>query len=270
MKYNLIPSENSNSSDTIFIYILPSSFEGSSYSIAYPDYTSEDILAQKIGIRTFDGCSLDALGEIEDKLKERLQKKHLKLEERLNTLFTAGIGVFILGIINWVIPDPLPLVDELLFTIGGGLTAWKAWKDRKVKLSSLEEQIFRYGYDGIRPEIETDNFLSLIFKSIRCKIDPAAAGEKIEDLDSIEIETLWLTRYLNIQDISDLKDHILVIERVSPVKKLAKLEAKKQTLKNRNRLEAFRKETVQETGITDSALTVYIEFYKLYKNILAN
>ena len=202
MNYNLIPSVNADNSDIIYIYILPSSFEGSSYSIAYPDYKTEDILAGKISIRIFDGCSLDALKEIEDKLKERLQKKHVKYAERLNTLFTAGIGVLILGIINWIVPDPLPLVDELLFTIGGGLTAWKAWNDRKTKLPALAEQTWRYAYEGVRPEVETDSILTAIFKSIRCRIDPSAAGEVVNGLDAIEIESLWMTRYLNIQDLA--------------------------------------------------------------------
>lgn len=273
MKYNLIPSVNREKSDRIYIYILPSSFEGSSYSIAYPDCRAEYILEQKIGIRIFDGCSTEALTDIKNSLKEVLKKNQLKYIERLNTFFTAGIGVFILGIINWVIPDPLPLVDELLFTLGGGVTAWKAWKDRKIKLPDLVDQTFRYGYEGSSPEVETDSLLTLIFKSIRCKIDPLSAGEKIESMDSIEIESLWMTKYLNIQDLPglvkssnyDLADLIQVVERIFPVKKLVKLEAKKQTPKIRNRLKICKQETIKKTGVTDSALTVYIEFYKFYK-----
>ncbi len=273
MKYNLIPSGNVDSSGAIYIYILPSSFEGSSYSIAYPDYKAEDILSRKIIIRTFDGCSPDALSEIEDKVKEILHKRHLKYVERLNTLFTAGIGVFILGVINWVIPDPLPLVDELLFTVGGGITAWKAWNDRKVKLPALIEQTYRYGYEGGRPEVETDSILTAIFKSIRCRIDPLAAGEKIEGLDTIEIESLWLTRYLNKQDlaasgessISGIKDLIHVIERVFPVKALVKLESKKQSLKIRGRLQNIKQEATSKTGVSDDALAVYTEFYRVNK-----
>jgi len=273
MKYNLIPSGNVNSSGTIYIYILPSSFEGSSYSIAYPDFKAEDILSRKIIIRTFDGCSPNALSEIEDKVKEILQKRRLKYVERLNTLFTAGVGVFILGVINWVIPDPLPLVDELLFTIGGGITAWKAWNDRKVKLPVLIEQTYRYSYEGGRPEVETDSILSAIFKSIRCRVDPLAAGEKIEDLDTIEIESLWLTRYLNKQDLlaseesstSSLENLFRIIEKVFPVKVLVKLERKKQSPKIRGRLENLKQETINKTGVSDDALAIYIEFYRINK-----
>ena len=273
MKYNLIPSGNVNSSGTIYIYILPSSFEGSSYSIAYPDFKAEDILSRKIIIRTFDGCSPDALSEIEDKVKEILQKRRLKYVERLNTLFTAGIGVFILGVINWVIPDPLPLVDELLFTVGGGITAWKAWNDRKVKLPVLIEQTYRYSYEGGRPEVETDSILSAIFKSIRCRVDPLAAGEKIEDLDTIEIESLWLTRYLNKQDLlaseesstSSLENLFRIIEKVFPVKVLVKLERKKQSPKIRGRLQKLKQEAINKTGVSDDALAIYIEFYRINK-----
>lgn len=274
MKYNLIPSGNTDSSDTIYIYVLPSSFEGSSYSIAYPDIKAEDIFNGRISIRTFKGCSSDALKEIEAELKERLQKKHIKYAERLNTLFTAGIGVLILGIINWVIPDPLPLVDELLFTIGGGLTAWKAWNDRRLKLPALVEQTYRYGYEGVRPEVETDSILTAIFKSIRCRIDPSAAGELIDALDNIEIESLWMTRYLNIQDLlaskesnpSRLEDLIDVIERVLTVKEIVKLEERTQSKRVRARLHRIKQETIRKTGITHDALAVYCEFYRAFGN----
>lgn len=274
MKYSLIPSGNPVDSNSINIYILPSSFNGSLYSIAYPEIRAEDILAQKIKIRKFDGCSSVAVADIEKTLKEILKKKQLKYIERLNTLFTAGIGVFALGIINWIIPDPLPLVDELLFTIGGGLTAWKAWKDRRLKLPELVDKTFRYGYEGVSPEVETDNFLTLIFKTIRCKHDPMNSCEKIDGMDSIEIESLWMTKYLNMQDIlasenssaSDLRDLVRVIERVVPVKKLVKLERKKQTLRIRSRLKTIKQETIRKTGITESALVVYIEFYRTFSS----
>ena len=277
MKYNLIPSGKSNGADTIFIYILPAAFEGSSYSIAYPDCKTEDILAERITIRTFEGYSPKAVKEIEVELKERLQKKHIRYAERLNTYFTAGIGVFILGIVNWVIPDPLPLVDELLFTIGGGLTAWKAWNDRKVKLPALIDQNYRYGYDGVRPEVETDSILTTVFKSIRCKIDPRAAGEVNENLDSIEIESLWMTRYLNIQDltasidsgISGIGDLIGVIEKVFPIREIVKLEGRNQSKRVRSRLQNLKQEIIRKTGITQDALTVYCEFYRTFDNISA-
>ena len=273
MKYNIVPSNKSEDPGLQYIYIFPTSFEGSEYSVAYPNCKAEDILTQKIGIRTFNGCSSDAITDIENRLKEVLKKKQLKYIEQLNTLFTAGVGVFVLGIINWAVPDPLPFIDELVFTLGGGLVAWKAWSNRKRKLPKLVEQIFRYGYEGRGPEVEADSFITLIYKSIRCKIDPLAAGEHIEGMDSIEIETLWLTGYLNNQDnfdsekysISNLKDLILVIERVFPVEKLAKLAVKKQTKKIRKRLETCKQDTIKKTGITNSALTVYIEFYKFYK-----
>ena len=207
-------------------------------------------------------------------MKETLQKKHLKYVERLNTLFTAGIGVFILGIINWVIPDPLPLVDELLFTIGGGLTAWKAWSDRKIKLPALVEQVYRYAYEGERPEVETDIILTAIFKSIRCRIDPSAAGEVLDGLDAIEIESLWITRYINIQDllasgesgISSFEDLINVIERVLTVRKIVKLEERKQSRRIRSRLNRLRQERIQKTGITHDALAVYVELCRAFLN----
>ena len=271
MKYKLVPSDNMKSNNIIYIYVLPSSFIDTSYSIIYPDFKAEDIFEQNISIRTFEGCSQDAISDIENKLKEVLKKKQLKYIERLNTFFSAGVGVFILGIINWVIPDPLPFVDELLFTVGGGLAAWKAWKDRKVKLPELIDKTFRYGYEGGRPEVETDSLLTLIFKSIMCRHDPLAAGENIDAMDSIEIESLWMTRYLNFDDISlsvkisrsDSNELVQVLERVFHVRKLAKLEGKKQTLKRRSRLEAFKQETLSKTGLTDNALTVYIEFYRI-------
>lgn len=277
MKYNLIPSENADSSDTIFIYVLPSSFEGSLYSIACPDIQAEDILNGRIVIRIFDGCSSDALKEIEAELIERLQKKHVKYAERLNILFTAGIGVLILGIINWIVPDPLPLVDELLFTIGGGLTVWKAWNDRRIKLPALVEQTWRYTYEGRRPEVETDNTLTALFKSIRCRIDPSATGELIDALDNIEIESLWMTRYLNIQDLvasgesntSGFEDLVDVIDRVLTLRKTVKLEERTQSKRVRARLHRIKQETIRKTGITHDALAVYCEFYRAFRDYSA-
>lgn len=274
MNYNLIPSGSIDSSDIIYIYVLPSSFEGSSYSIAYPDCQAKDILAGKITVRIFEECSSDAIGEIEDKLKETLRKKQKKYTERLNTIFSVGIGVLILGIINWIVPDPLPLVDELLFTIGGGLTAWKAWNDRKIKLPVLVEQTWRYAYEGERPKVETDNILTSIFKSIKCRIDPSAAGESIDTMDKIEIESLWITRYLNIQDllesdVDDIPGHgnlVKVIAKVFPVRKLIQLEKKRQSEKIRDRLQNLKQETIRKTGVSKDALTVYCEVYRNFDN----
>lgn len=274
MKYNLIPSVEINDSDNLFIYVLPSSFGGSSYSIVYPECKVEDILTERLFIRKFDGCSLNAILDITTELKERLKKNHLKYSERLNTFFTAGLGVFILGIINWVIPDPLPLVDELLFTIGGGITAWKAWNDRKVKLPALAEQTYRYGYDNFKPEVETDGTLTTIFKSIRCKIDPQEAGDVTKGMDAIEIESLWMTKYLNIQDLvlsgnSDFGDLIRVLESILFVKKIIRLEKRKQSQRLRRRLINLKQEVIKKTGINQDVLAVYTEFYRAYLNYQA-
>jgi len=271
MKYNLIPTKKAKDPDLKYIYILPASFESSSYSIAYPDCQAEDILAQKICIRIFDGCSPGAIDDIESKLKDVLKEKHQKYIGRLNTLFTAGIGVFILGIINWVIPDPLPLVDELLFTVGGGIIAWKAWNDRKIKLPALTEQTYRYGYDNFKPEVEKDTILTTIYKSIRCKIDPQKAGDVTKGMDTIEIETLWMIKYLNIQDLVlsgnlDLGDLIRVLESVLFVKKIIRLEKRYQSKRLRRRLLNLKQEVISKTGINQDVLAVYTEFYKLYLN----
>ncbi len=274
MKYNLIPSGEINNSVRLFIYVLPASFDGSSYSIAYPECKIEDILVGRLTIRIFDGCPPEAILEITSELKERLKKKQLKYSERINTFFTAGIGILILGIINWIIPDPLPLVDELIFTVVGGITVWKAWKDKKVKLPLLTEQTYRYGYDNFKPDVETDSILTTIFKSIRCRIDPLASGEIIDGLDPIEIESLWMIRYFNIQDLiasgvfntSGLEDLADVIDRVLTVKKLVKLEERKQSKRGRSRLHRIKQDTIRKTGISRKALEVYIEFYRVFLN----
>ncbi len=271
MKYNLIPSGEIKNSDNLFIYVLPTSIEDSSYSIAYPECKVEDILAGRLTIRKFDGCSSKAILEITTELKERLKKKQLKYSERLNTFFTAGIGILILGIVNWAIPDPLPLVDELIFTVVGGITAWKAWKDRKVKLPVLAEQTYRYGYDNFKPDVETDIILTTIFKSIRCKIDPQEAVDVTKGMDSIEIESLWMTKYLNIQDLvlsgnSDFGDIVRVFESVLFVKKIIRLEKRKQNKRLRRRLINLKQEITNKTGINEDILAVYIEFYRSYLN----
>lgn len=269
MKYKLIPSGERDNSNPLFIYVLPTSFEGSSFSIAYPECKVEDILAGRLSIREFDGCSTEAILEITAELKERLKKKHLKYSERINTFFTAGMGILVLGIVNWVIPDPLPLVDELLFTIVGGIMAWKAWKDRKVKLPLLAEQTYRYGYNNFKPDVESDIILTTIFKSIRCKIDPKESGDLNKDMDSIEIESLWMSKYLNIQDLvlsgnSDFGDLIRVLESVLFLKKIVKLEKRIQNRRLRRHLTNLKQEICNNTGINHDILAVYIEFYRLY------
>jgi hypothetical protein len=216
--------------------------------------------------------------EIEAELKEKLKKNHLKYAERLNTLFSTGIGFTILGIINWIIPDPLPLVDELLFTIGGSLMAWKAWNDRKVKLPLLIDQNYRYGYDGVSPDVEADSILTLLFKSIRCKIDPKRTGEMIEGMDKIEIESLWMTRYLNLQDhltsgefnTTELEQLIKVIEKVPGLKKVVKREFKQKSRRSRLHLNSLKKEIIRKTGITSDAMEVYIEIYRIIENLNSN
>jgi len=273
MKYNIVPSSKAEDPDLQYIYIFPTSFDGSEYFIAYPDFKVEDILAGKIKIRIFEGCSSTAVEEIETKLKERLQQKQKKYSDRLNTFFTIGIGVFILGIINWVIPDPLPFVDELFFTLGGGILVWKTLSARRSKLPVLIDQIYRYAYDGGRPEVEKNSILTTLFKSIRCKTDPLAAGEVIDGMDPIEIESLWITKYLSIQDIvladqasgTQIKTLMGVLEKVCPLKEIKKLEKKRQRPKVVARQKTIRQTVSLTSGISSDALDVYIEFYRAAK-----
>jgi hypothetical protein len=269
MKYNLIPSGNTSKKDSIFIYILPSGFEKSSYLIAYPDFAPEDILAGRISIRTFEGCSTEAFEEIKVELKGRLRKKYEKYLENINTLFTLGLGFFILGIIDWVIPDPVLFIDELVLMIFGGFTAWKSWRGKKEKLPMLKNKIDHYNYNSMYPKIGTDTILTSIFKAIRCKIDPIGAVEIVDGMDEIEIESLWMTRYLNIQDlsaaadISGIKELLRVIKKVFLLRRLLKLEGKKQNKWIRSQFLNLEQQTESNTGILPEVLAVYLEFYKL-------
>jgi hypothetical protein len=270
MKYNLVPSGNASDPDIKYIYILPSSFEASHYSIAYPSCKTEDILNRKIIIRTYKGCSPQALGEIKSKLKKILRNQQTISTDKVNMKLTFGIGVFILGIVNWFIPDPLPFIDELLFTLGGGLLTWKSWSSRRTKLPLLEEQIYRFVYNGGIPEVEMDGVLSIIFKAIKCKHNPLSSDEKVEGLDSIELESLWITRYLNLQDhilsgnilFLNLKKLMQVLEKVFPIKKLVKIESINKNRKIRERIKNLKQDVIEQTGISENALAVYIELYR--------
>ena len=149
--------------------------------------------------------------------------------------------------------------------------AWKGGSDIKRKLPLLTDKVNRFSYNKSSIKVDADKSLTVIYQAIKCKTDPLKAGENIQGLDRIEIESLWITKYMDINELKSdtipgrnkLQEFIDVLIRTLPVQAIVRIENRKN---NRKGLEKLKNKTIREAGITSDALAVYVEFYRSYLN----
>ncbi|MBA7689656.1 hypothetical protein ES703_98164 [subsurface metagenome] len=119
MRFNGLLGPNSEA----VIYIIPVSSDPGAYRVIYPHNLGKKlfqlVIKNNLSIKMFEGCSEGALPAVKKKLVEMLNQWLERYSVQMNSLFLVGVALTILGLIDWTFPDPLPLVDELVFTVLG-------------------------------------------------------------------------------------------------------------------------------------------------------
>jgi hypothetical protein len=253
------------------IYIIPVSSEPDEYRVIYPETLEKHIVEvltdRALRIRSFEGCTDQAIDVIQDYLVNLLTRTGDRSSARTNVKFVLGVTFVVLGIINWTFPDPMPLIDELLLVIGGGALA--GWSARAKKL--LPD--FRERLDEAAREVRSLNpspgpLLTRIYNSIRAKQQPEYNEQS--SLDQIEAEAQWFVKFLNVRDmiesesvtIDDVRELAGALRDIIPLKTLVRLERSYLRHGTSIRLKRLREKIKRRLDLSDDALAVYCGFYR--------
>ena len=260
------------------IYIIPVSSECDEYRVIYPDTLEKKILQllyhDDLIIKQFSRCTPEAAYAVKQKLKDLVRRRLEEYKARGLYMFFGGIGLAVLGILSWTFPDPLLLVDEIAFTVGGGILTFFGAKFRKQKLPLFREvaQVVEARVESF--EEKDDPLLSRIFESIRAKEDPKGiTGSDSAQIDQIDAESLWLVDYLNVREMvesqkvstDDVANLLVSLQDVIPLRQIATLEKSGPYAKSKQRAKRKREHVADRYGLSDDAITVYCELYKSAK-----
>jgi hypothetical protein len=274
VKYKVLRSRNK----PVVVYAIPISADPNTYKILYPDCLEKDVLGVLetcgIKIQGFEGCSELAVSEIREHLRQTLDESALTYRRNANTAIVGGVAVALLGILNWMLPDPLPLADEVLLIITGTVLALFGLRRRrhlaryKDRLAQARGQIRELG-------AKSQSVLTRLFRSIRAREKPEIEDDNLAaSSDRIDLESRWLVRYIDVQEMIESGDaNELQIREIAaslcdvvPLKALIKLEKHRDRSSARRRMKRLRERITDRTGIPDGVLSVYCEFYKSARN----
>ena len=288
MKYKLLKSEKLPVAYTEkrIIYIIPLSSSHKNFAVIYPAIPAgsllRSLLDDKVELHRFKGCPDIAIEKVKQALGDLIHKELKEASAKQSTMWVMGIVLIGLGVINFIFPDPIILLDEILIIAGGGWMLASGIKLKKIHttLKNRKNDIEKKIND--LPVFE-DPLCSGIFASIQAK-DELIIKEFKEDFsieslkDRIEVEARWYVDYINIEELisgkhiqkADVRNIMNGIDCIVPLKKIVYLEKNinKKMIKNKNtlklsqKLKNIKKQIIQKCGFSDDALTVYSEFYK--------
>jgi hypothetical protein len=262
------------------IYIIPLDREPSHYQVLIPNRLPKnllDLLIQgKLAIQRFEGCPAEAIANIKAQLSRIGARRLSRYSIRMNQVLVAGTVLVVLGIINFTLPDPLPLADEILMVGGGCGIGLIAYRNRRKVLPLLQDKTARAAERLEDLECTGDLLLTRIHEAIKAR---SATGDDPlvkEPVDPFELESRWLVEYLDLQQLIDRKaiteehlDSLLeVLSNAFPLSQFLSLERKLRRDPKDVRARRKRDRLAGRYGLSADALTVYAEFYRLAMEIL--
>ena len=268
------------------IYILPVSPDSGEYLMLYPKIPDKEIREALKGnalqVDGFAGMEAGVVDSLKDKLKQSIWKYFEKSIRKATNLFVGGVAVLVLGIVNWVLPDPLPLVDELAFSLTGIILLTLGQKRRSKAVSENEDVSIIFDKRIMDIPIIENPLLSNLYESIRIKDRPLGPAHHL-GTDLIEKEAEWLLKYLDVEQmvkngeatLSQVREIKGVIDSALPMRDLAALDRKrgrstsfKQTGRIAGRKRQLSEEIFKSHGITGNVLEIYRELYKSIQDFL--
>jgi hypothetical protein len=195
----------------------------------------------------------------------------------MNQMLVAGTALMVLGIINFTLPDPLPLADELLLIGAGAGLGFIGYRNRRKVLPLLQGKMERAVERLDNLEHPDDLLLTRIHEAIRARSAniPEPSAEQL--IDTFELESRWLVEYLDLQQLIDSKvitlehlDSLLqVLSDAFPLAKFLSLERKLRRDPKDGRARIARDRVAERHGLSADAFTVYAEFYRLAGEIVS-
>lgn len=263
------------------IYIVPLSLDPSRYQVLIPANLSKNLLdlliQDRLAIRQFSRCPKDAVATVIAELGRRCTRGPSRYSTRMNQLIVLGTALFVLGIINWTFPDPLPLIDEILMIGGGAGVGLAGYVSRRRNLSLLQNKTGKAAQRLSQLECVDDPLLTRIHEAIRAKSSPDYDRPGKEDIDLIELESEWLVKYLDLQrlldsdavTIRDLSCLLDVLSNAFPLSRFLSMEQKLRRDPTNRTARSARESLAQRYGLSGDAFTVYSEFYRLGRQMVS-
>jgi hypothetical protein len=264
------------------IYIVPLSLDPSRYQVLIPANLSKNLLdlliQDKLLIRQFHGCPQGAAATVTAQLQRSCSQGPPRYSTRMNQLIVLGAVLFVLGIINWTFPDPLPLIDEILMIGGGAGVGIAGYVSRRKNLSLLQSKTGKAVQRLSELECVDDPLLTRIHEAIRTKSAPDYDRSGQEVVDLFELESEWLVKYLDLQrlldseavTIQDLSCLLDVLSNAFPLPRFLAAEQKLRRDPADKKARRARDSLAQRYGLSGDAFTVYSEFYRLGRQIVSD
>ncbi len=261
------------------VYIIPTSADPDDFLVIYPRSlakTRGDTLAlARTRIRYYAGCPPGALAAVRRRLRELLDKKMDDFASAAGLLMAIGAGLAALGIASWVIPDPLPLVDEILFTVGGAAIFGLGLRSRLKSLPVLRDRARLVAAEVADLEGDEEPLLSHIARSLAVRAELSAKPAPAEERAELEAE--WLVRSVRIDEMiasgkltaESVKRVLGAIADILPIRALSKRSFRSAGPRGQKRRRRIVANSVENSGLSEEALDVYCEFFKSAEAYLA-
>jgi len=262
------------------IYIIPLSRDTSDYQVLAPTRLSkklpELLIQDKLEIHRFKDCTPEAVANVKAQLGRSWAQRLTRSSDRANRVFKAGIILVVLGIVNCIVPDPLPLGDEIVMIgVGVGL-GMAGYRKRRRTLPLLREQNERATGRLDSLECSEDILLTRIHEAIKNRGAPSGDPSARGPADPFELESRWLVEYLDLQQLIDskiitiahLESLLEVLSNAFPLSKFLSLERKLRNNPKDRRARTTRNKMAERYGLSADAFTVYAEFYRLAREII--
>jgi hypothetical protein len=259
------------------ILILPLSADPEIYSISYPEIDDETfltvLLSGRVRILSFDPVPVDAVAQLRSLMSERLGSMSQKTANRFRAFFSGGIAVAVLGIINWTVPDPLPLIDEGILSIGGLAAVYYSLYFRKNKVPETEELLSKARELLTRIGAEPSPLLSYIYRtlmtrdSIEKKLLDASVSERgDEETEDNGPDLLEAEVRAGRIDIAEIEQIVPVLDALMNLSAPAGIQKIRRLFRSR-RASPLRSSASRE--VSGSALEVYRDIYSQAEEVLS-
>ncbi len=263
------------------LYLLPKGPGTEDFIVVYPKGLERGIkkliIEYPARIKGYTGLDPDAVEQVRDNFKEKTDIVLNRKKSRGSNLFTSGVIIGVFGLLNWFIPDPVPLVDELGLTLlGAALALYGVNLRRKgYEVSGRRAEIATR--DICAMEYEDDPLLSRIFMSIQTRHDPLRRGSLQEEgeVDPIEAESLWLAQYGDMETLvsiegysrKELESFMRMLDELMSMGTLAALDRGNNRFTLHRKIRKKRK--LQRTiGLSRESIDVYLAFYRSIEDFL--